>query len=277
MANLDFCNVYVKIIHRGDGRMESQDNVSFKRLQHRLNYLEIRASFDNNEEHKKWLSWNDERMRLKDIIDYNVRDEKELKSECFNYGNYKIKAIAKALHMYLENNAISEIVKETKLSKSSIYNYIKSYKMDKRFINKMYQRPRQTISELEKYQYKIADDFETACIRTYKEAQERIFKITGVKISIPNIFNFLINHNFKKTDGYYKQVQTIEIQKQRLLFEKVFLTTKKDEVRTYILNNHLESDYRLIAKIRKEFNIRYIPRSWLSHYLNENGIIDRKK
>lgn len=257
--------------------MELPNDKRFKRLQRRLNSLEIRSDFDNHEEHKQWVHWQSEKIRLKDIIDYNSTQEKELQLKYLSYDNPKIKRIAEAIRMYITNSDIAEIVEKTKLSKSSIFNYLDQYKKNKYFLNTMYKRPEQTISKLEKYQYKIADDFETSRIRTYKEAQERIFKITGIKIEIPNIFNFLISHNFDEIDGCYKQIQTEEIKRIRLMHEKQLLNEKKDKIKEYIIENHLESDYRLVAKIRKEFNIRYVPRSWFSNYLSSNGMISNKK
>lgn len=255
--------------------MKSQSN-SLKRLQIRFNYLEIRLESDNTEAHKSWPIRENEIQRLKNIIHYKEEKQKELNIVSYKYDNKKIKRIAQALLMYIQTANISEIVKETGLSKSSIYNYIERYKMDKFFLSTMYKRPKQTISELRKYRYEIVDDFETSYIRTYKEAQERIFKITGIKISISNIFNFLTNNNFEKIDGYYKQVQTEKVKKERLLYEKAFLEYEKDKVKNYILDNHLEFDYKLIAKVRKEFNIRYVPRSWLSRYLRKEGIKNKK-
>lgn len=255
--------------------MKSQNRL-VKMRQHRANYLELRLECDNTEAHRSWPIIENERQRLKNIINYKEEEQKELNVSSYKYNNKKIKTIALALLMYIQNSSISEIVKETRLSKSSIYNYIDCYKKNKLFLSSMYKKPDQTISELRKYRYEIVDDFETSHIRTYKEAQERIFKITGIKISISNIFNFLTNNGFEKIDGYYKQVQTDKIKKERLLYEEVFLEYKKDEIKNYILNNHLESDYRLIAKIRRKFNIRYVPRSWLSRYLIKEGIKNKK-
>lgn len=241
------------------------------RLQHRLNNLKIRVkNNDKTKEHFGWLYLDREKERLKFIINYELEDETKIEPEYFVYNDLKVKKIAEVLLMYINDSDISEIKSTLGLSKSSIYSYIDQYRKNKQFLKQMYKRPKQTISKLEVYQYKIADDFETACIRTYKEAQERIFKITKINISIPRIRKFLITHEFEKIDGYYKQILTKEGKTERLIYEKQFLNENVDEIREYIFDNYLQFDYRLVSKIRKEFGIKYVPNSRLNHYLYKN-------
>lgn len=236
------------------------------RLQQRLINVNLKTKEDNNIEHKDWLILDDEKERLKNIV-----------NNTFQKYPHNVRLIAKVLFWYINDFDITEILEETKLSKSSIYNYINHYKKDKKFMYNMHKRQKQTISKLEKHQYKIVDDFETSNIRTYKEAQERIALITGINLSISRIFNFLIQHNFEKVDGCYRQIQTEKVIANRIIFEKVVLEVSVDKVKEYISDNHLESDYRLASKVRKAFNIKYTSRSWFSNYLIKNKIVTTKE
>lgn len=243
------------------------------RLQRRLDDLKIRVSNnDHTTKHLGWLYLESELRRLKFIIYYDAEEQEKRDPQYLAYNNWKVKRVAEALLMYINDYDISTIVETTKLSKSSIYNYINQYKHDKQFLKHIYKKPKQTISKLEDYQYKIADDFETSNITSYKKAQERIFKITGISISVPRVRQFLITHDFIQVDGYYKQVLTKEGEIKRLIYEKQFLNENVDEIKEYIEDNYLQYDYRLVAKVRKAFGIKYVPNSRLSYYLGKNNM-----
>lgn len=180
--------------------------------------------------------------------------------------------VAKVLLMYIKDHDISEIIEETKLSKSSVYNYISKYKSNKNFIYDIGRKPKQTICSLEPYEFKIVVEFEKNHISSYKEAQECIFKITGIRRTIPRIYTFLTKHNFKKINGYYIQETTEKTIVKRLQYEKQFLNENIDEIKKFINDYHLHKKRGLASKIRKEFGIKYTSEYHLREYIRKKQL-----
>lgn len=184
----------------------------------------------------------------------------------------KRQMVANILLMYINDCDISEIMEATKLNKSSIYNYINKYKSSKSFIYSVGKKPKQTISALEPYKHKIALDFETTPIKSYAEAQKRIFVITGIQITIPRIYTFLNKNNFKKINERYIQEITPNNMKDRIVSEKQFLNENIFEIKNFITNNHLTMKRGLSTIIRKQFGTKYVNEYYLREYIRKNKL-----
>ena len=236
-----------------------------ERLNRRLKELRIINIDIKTPIARGWSYYCMEDKKLNHVIETSYVEENRLHYD-------KRKVVAKVLLMYIKDYDISQITEETKLSKSSIYNYISKYKSNKNFIYNIGKKPKQTICALEPYKFKIVTDFEKAHIKTYKEAQERIFKITGIHRTIPRIYEFLTKHNFKKINGYYIQEPTAETIKIRLQWEKQFLHESVDEVKEFIDDNHLFRKRGLPTIIRNQFGIKYVSEYKLREYIRKNRL-----
>ena len=102
----------------------------------------------------------------------------------------KAKLKAKVILLRTEGKSISEIILKTKLSKRTVINYVNQYieASNKAFF--IHSKGKVNQSELSSYP-KLVEEFREKPPLTYKEATERVFKITGLKRSETQVINFL--------------------------------------------------------------------------------------
>ena len=232
-------------------------------LDKRLKKLKILKDVNPKELRRGWYDYDLIVTNLKIKIEHNKS------SNLSEIENKKIN-IAKAILMYLEDYDITEIVKESHISKSSIYNYINRYIDDKYFMFKMFQKPKQTIPKTIKYESLIILNLETHNIKTLKQAQKYIKELTGIDLSLSRIYAFFDKHNIKKINGTYRQ--KVSDYDERLKLESNFLKNHIDIVRKWVNDNHLLYSWGLATKIRNEFGIKYTSYYHLREWIRRNHL-----
>ena len=232
-------------------------------LDKRLKKLKIFRSVNQKEIRRGWYNY--------DLIITNLKSRIDQKKSIHlsEIENKKI-SIAKAILMYLEDYDVAEIVKETHISKSSIYNYINRYTDDKYFMFKMFGKPKQTIPKIAKYESLIILNLEAHNIKTLKQAQEWIQELTGISLSLSRIYAFFDKHNIKKINGTYRQ-KDLDCDERKKM-EYIFLENHTEIVRKWVNDNHLLYSWGLATKIRKEFGIRYTSEYHLREWIRRNHL-----
>lgn len=141
---------------------------------------------------------------------------------------------------------INDILMDIDVSRRTIFNYIAKYREDKRFMfNQKYRKVRS--SELKKYEDIIIDNLNKNPIKTYKEAKERIKKITGIDRSITQIKEFLDYCKFKKKNGFYIQKKKKYLKKSSYFHEHI------NEITEFLENSTPNSMDMALRMLRKEF------------------------
>lgn len=140
----------------------------------------------------------------------------------------KAKQKAKVILLKSENNDISTIMKITGLSKRTIINYTTQYLNSNNKNTFFHYNSNLNQSELLNYKEIIKDEFNQRPPLTYKEATNRIEKLTGICRSQTQVRNFLNKHNIytartKEKIGY-KQRYSIICKTKR--YKKELLNTK---------------------------------------------------
>ena len=106
-------------------------------------------------------------------------------------------------------------------------------------------------TELNKYRNDIRKNFKDNPVRSYREAVTRIESITGVKRSLPQVYNFLSqddNYYFKNNDGNYtKSGEPNTKRKNTYLYQHL------EEIGNYIEQNPSADEEVVINRIKNKF------------------------
>lgn len=102
----------------------------------------------------------------------------------------KAKLKAKVILLRTEGKSISKIILKTKLSKRTVINYVNQYLEAPNKALFIHSKGKVKQSELSGYP-ELIDEFKEKPPLSYREATERIFKITGLKRSETQVRNFL--------------------------------------------------------------------------------------
>ena len=172
-----------------------------------------------------------EKYRLEQIINNNDED-------------YKKKQCCEVIYYYDQLLDINSVINITGAKRRTIFNYLKKYREDRFFMNKFKNK-----SKLNIYKNNIVKDFKNNPIKTYSDAKTRIKKITGLELSLTQIYYFLINNGFKKNNnGYYT--------KNGIMNNKIknsYLYEHLEEIGNYINDNPSSESHIIINRIRNRF------------------------
>lgn len=176
-----------------------------------------------------------EKNRLINIIDNkNDRYDSSIVTACLiiYYYNY-----------YMD---INKIIEELGVCRKTIFNHIKQYREDKYYMFKI-----KNTTELNKYRNDIRKNFKDNPVRSYREAVIRIESITGVKRSLPQVYNFLSqddNYYFKNNDGNYtKSGEPNTKRKNTYLYQHL------EKIGNYIEQNPSADEEVVINRIKNKF------------------------
>lgn len=121
----------------------------------------------------------------------SIRERDLLNRICDNSSSSsKAKLKAKVILLRAEGKNISEITSKTMLSKRTVINYVNQYIEASNKAYFIHSKSKVNKSELSSYP-KLVEEFRERPPLTYKEATERVFKITGLKRSETQVRNFL--------------------------------------------------------------------------------------
>lgn len=179
---------------------------------------------------------NKEINRLENII--NKIDE---------YG-LKVVRSCEVIYYYYLYRDIKKIIKETGVSRKTIFNYLKKYKQDKFF---MFNKKNVSILDTSEIKNKIENNFKKYPVKSYKEATDRIANITKINRSTTQIYYYLTNNGYKKNkNGYYtKNGVDNKITKKK----NSFLYEHLEEIGEYIKNNPSGDPNIVINRIRNKY------------------------
>lgn len=191
-------------------------------------------------------------------IDYK---EKKFLTDTINDAGYnnEVKKICSVLLLYNKLMDIKKIEDAANVKRRTIFYYVAKYRKNKRFMIDNYSKRKKTrVSDLDKFELKIADSFAATPIYSYKEATSTISKLTGISISEVQVRNFLIKHDFyKNKDGNYVQKNTDRVKKIKEKLDNSYLNEHKQEIIDFIdrytTYNDLYSPYEMIKVIREKF------------------------
>ena len=132
----------------------------------------------------------------KTIIKLTDKQKKQLTTakrdfnKTINKSKNSQKAVKKIDVILLRNShhSIEEIAKETNLKVRTVYNYIQLYK-NNNFYDFVYTK--YVKSDLVQFKSIILEEFHNNPPRSYREARDRIEKLTGIKRSITQVKKFL--------------------------------------------------------------------------------------
>lgn len=137
--------------------------------------------------------------------------------------NDKILRVCQAVLLYDKTQSIEEVSEKMGLNQRTIYYYLQTYRKDHNFMKKL---PKRNVSELQKHFVLIRKEFNRGKIKTYKQAQEKIEELTGIKRGITQIRAFLNNNYFKKDkNGYIKCKYNLTIKK--IIYSKIDMANSR--------------------------------------------------
>lgn len=184
------------------------------------------------------------------------------KDEYLVYEKPKNINIARTVLLYHEGYGIDDIASKMKLSKRTIYNYLKTYRLNHNFMKKLVVT---NVSELQLYVGEIARDFKSNNIKTYKQAQQRIEELTKIHRGITQIRAFLKNNYFVKNSKgcfYQRSSPVIKIHlknKYDKIKNRTYLETHPKEVENYIYSIASSCNYEsdlIIPRLKEKFNLK---------------------
>mgnify|MGYP000847349797 FL=1 len=197
------------------------------------------------------------------------------KDEYLVYEKPKNINIAKTVLLYHEGYGIDDIASEMKLSKRTIYNYLKTYRLNHNFMKKLVVT---NVSELQLYVGEIARDFKSNNIKTYKQAQQRIEELTGIHRGITQIRAFLKNNYFVKNSKrcfYQRSSPVIKIHlknKYDKIKNQTYLEAHPKEVEDYIYRIASACNYdfeEIIRRLKEKFNLKESDEK-IKYWINNN-------
>lgn len=142
----------------------------------------------------------------------------------------KAKLKAKVILMRHQDKSITDIMKETKLSKRTIINYTNKYMECKSIGLYCHRVDDYRKSELYNFKNKIKEEFNVRPPLTYKEAVARVEIITGIRRSETQIRNFLNKNDIytSHTREHILYITRYKIECKTKAYKKL-LATKKDQ------------------------------------------------
>lgn len=156
---------------------------------------------------------------------------------------------------YNNNKSIDEISENQGISKKTVYNILNKFKEDKNFILKQ-----RRLSPYFMFDKEIRTYFRYHPIKNYKEATGEIIKITNIKRSKTQIYDFLTKAGYEKNiKGFITKYGEKNI-KKRISDEKPYLQEHKEEIIEYIDKMVVEKSY---LQEHKEEIIKYIDKKAL--------------
>lgn len=178
------------------------------------------------------------KSNLRKILDYEIRKE-------------RTKTICKVLLKYDECLDIEQVIKETGVSRRTIFYYRKQFIKNNFFMLQEETKPT-NFSILKDYESVISENFRNQPVKTYKQAQARIEEITGIKRSETQIRNFLIRYNFKKDKkGNYNQPSKKVVIDRNI--KNTCLYTRRNEVEKYIDELMPSSPTIMVNKLKERY------------------------
>lgn len=182
---------------------------------------------------------NSQRIFMERIKDGNYTDDlyyDNIKDEDLSFNDGRIQRVCEALCLFDKLQNVNEVAKQMNLSRRTIYYYLETYAKNPNFMRK---RKKIRVSELQNYFGVIREEINNGKVKTYKQAQEIIENLTGIKRGRTQIRAFLNNNYFKKdANGYLKckytrTIKRIINQKNEMANRLFFTEENKNEMEEY--------------------------------------------
>lgn len=167
------------------------------------------------------------------------------------------------------NHSIEEIAKETNLKVRTVYNYIQLYK-NNNFYDFVYSK--YVKSELVQFKSQILKEFHDNPVRSYREARDRIEKLTGIKRSITQVKKFLNSNHIYSVKK--RRFNYIARRKLKAKIQKADLEKYAPEIVKYF-EKHPCDNYNIAIKVIKKITKIKLCKPNAIKFLNEHGIYSK--
>lgn len=213
----------------------------------------------------------------KTIIKLTDRQEALLKNKRWDFErkirkNKNNKKAVKKIDVILlrnSNHSIEEIAKETNLKVRTVYNYIQLYKN-----NNFYDfiTPKYVKADLVQFKGLILKEFYDNPVRSYREARDRIEKLTGIRRSIPQVRKFLNDNQIYSVKK--RRLDYIARRKLKAKIQKADLEKYAPEIVKYF-EKHPCDNYDIAIKVIKKITKIKLCKPNAIKFLNDHGIYSK--
>ena len=213
----------------------------------------------------------------KTIIKLTDKQKKQLTTakrdfnKTINKSKNRQKAVKKIDVILLRNShhSIEEIAKETNLKVRTVYNYIQLYK-NNNFYDFVYTK--YVKSDLVQFKSIILEEFHNNPPRSYREARDRIEKLTGIKRSITQVKKFLNNNHVYSART--KKILYERRIKLKAKIQKIDLEKYAPEIVKYF-EKHPCDNYDIGIKVIKKITKIKLCKPKAIKFLNDHGIYSK--
>lgn len=207
---------------------------------------------------------NSQRIFMERIKDGNYTDDlyyDNIKDEDLSFNDGRIQRVCEALCLFDKLQNVNEVAKQMNLSRRTIYYYLETYAKNPNFMRK---RKKIRVSELQNYFGVIREEINNGKVKTYKQAQEIIENLTGIKRGRTQIRAFLNNNYFKKdANGYLKckytrTIKRIINQKNEMANRLFFTEENKNEMEEYayqIASSCNYNEFTIAKRLKEKFHL----------------------
>ena len=207
---------------------------------------------------------NSQRIFMERIKDGNYTDDlyyDNIKDEDLSFNDGRIQRVCEALCLFDKLQNVNEVAKQMNLSRRTIYYYLKTFNTDPNFMKK---KKKTRVSELQNYFGVIREEINNGKVKTYKQAQEIIENLTGIKRGRTQIRAFLNNNYFKKdANGYLKckytrTIKRIIDQKNEMANHIFFTEENKNEMEEYayqIASSCNYNEFTIAKRLKEKFHL----------------------
>ncbi len=185
----------------------------------------------------------------------------DIKEKDHPFNDERIQRICRTLCLFDKLQDVNEVAKQMNLSRRTIYYYLETYAKNPNFMRK---RKKIRVSELQNYFGVIREEINNGKVKTYKQAQEIIENLTGIKRGRTQIRAFLNNNYFKKdANGYLKckytrTIKRIIDQKNEMANHTFFTEENKNEMEEYayqIASSCNYNEFTIAKRLKEKFHL----------------------